>query len=150
MIVNMVMAKNGYFFLVQQEIKLLYFVQCFIWFLIMQEMLRIKNAPYCTTGRGKVKAGRKISQTHQITKNQNQPQNQATTITITIPTNNTLPNHPTYFLFTLTISTSHTSNVLFSRFFDESSFFTRKLWKLFQYFSITKRAVLPVNFFITT
>ena len=66
---------------------------------------------YCKISTSSIRSlPKQMSKKHQTTKNQNQPQ--ATTITITIPTNKTISKHPTYFLFTLMISTSHTSNVL--------------------------------------
>ena len=59
-----------------------------------------------------------------------------------IPTNKTIPHPPTYFLSTLTISTSHISNDLLLRLFGKFVIFTSNVWRLFQYLFITKRAFL--------
>ena len=75
----------------------------------------------------------KIPKNYHFTKFQNHPQPLHTAITLTILTNKTIPNRPTYFSSTLTISTSHTINVLLLHFWQISSFLTSKLQRLFQY-----------------
>ena len=84
----------------------------------------------------------KIPQNQLFNKFQNLPQSLQTTTPLTIPTNKTIPHCPTYFLFTLTISTSHTSNVLLLRIFDKFVIFTSKLWRLFQYLFFTLHIIL--------
>ena len=56
----------------------------------------------------------------------NHPQIQDTTIPFTIKTNSAIPDLFIYFLSTLTISTSHTSNVLLIRLFDKFVILTKQ------------------------
>ena len=95
---------------------------------MISNIIRTKlEREYCKISTSSTQSLRKqMNKIHQTTKNQNQPQTQVTTITITKPTNNTIPHYPTYFLFTLTISTGHTSNVLPSRIFDKFVIFTKQ------------------------
>ena len=76
----------------------------------------------------------KTTNNHHFNDFQNQPQPLHTTITFTTLTNTTILDLPIYFLSTLNIPTSHTSNVLLLRLFDEFTIFTSNVRRLFQYF----------------
>ena len=76
----------------------------------------------------------KTTNNHHFNDFQNQPQPLHTTITFTTLTNTTILDLPIYFLSPLNIPTSHTSNVLLLRLFDEFTIFTSNVRRLFQYF----------------